>query len=57
MAEHLNIPGKRAVVVSELVEQLLLTLEVCSLTPVIDKITVNCNEKTKIKKKRPKIAH
>ena len=48
---------KRAVVVAQLVERLLLTPEVCSSNPVIVKIsiehlfTVNCIEKTKVKKK------
>ena len=52
-----------AVVVVQWVEQLLLTPEVCSSNPVIGKnlywtvFTVNCTEKTKIKKKRPGMAH
>ena len=51
-----------AVVVAQLVEQLLPILEVRCSNPVIGKIyiehfTVNCVEKTKIKKKRPGMAH
>ena len=37
MAEHLNTPGNRAVVVSELVEQLLPTPEIHCSNPVISK--------------------
>ena len=49
-------------VVARLVEQLLLTPEVRGLNPVIGKkkyltFTVNCIEKTKIKKIRPGLAH
>ena len=53
----------RAVIVVQLVKPLLLILEVHGSNPVIGKIyvehlfTVNCIEKTKIKKKRPGIAH
>ena len=49
----------RAVVVAHMVEWLLPIPKVCSLTPVIGKIyidhlfTVNCIEKTKVKKTRP----
>ena len=51
-----------AVVVAQLVEQLLPILEVRCSNPVIGKIyiehfTVNCVEKTKIKKKRLGKAH
>ena len=51
------------VVVAQLVELLLPTREVCSSNPVIDKLflehlfTVNCIEKTKMKKKRPGMTH
>ena len=52
-----NVPSG-AVVVAQLVEQLLPKPEVCSLNPVIGKnlyiehlFTVNCIEKMKIKKK------
>ena len=50
----------RAVVVAQLVDQSLPFPEVCSSNPVIDKNlywTVNCIEKSKIKKKRPGMAH
>ena len=54
----------RAVVVAQLVEQLLPTPEVHGSNPVIVKLlyvehlcTVNCFEKTKIKKKRLVMAH
>ena len=52
----------RAVVVAQLVERLLPIPEVCGSNPVIGKnlhstFTVNCIEKTKIKKKRPGMAH
>ena len=51
-----------AVVVAQLVERLLPIPEVRGSNPVISKIyiehfTVNCIEKTKIKKKRPGKAH
>ena len=51
-----------AVVVAQLEERSLLIPEVCGSNPVISKklywkFTVNCNEKTKIKKKRPGMAH
>ena len=52
-----NLTCSRAVVVAQLVEPLLPIQEVCGLNPVIGKIyiehlfTVNCIEKTKIKKK------
>ena len=48
----------RAVVVAQLVEQLLPTPEICSSNPDIGKIlSTNCTlEKTKIKKKRPAMA-
>ena len=48
---------RRAEVVAQLVERLILTPEVCSLSPVIGNLhianilTINCIEKTKIKKK------
>ena len=50
-----------AVVVDQLVERLLPIPEVCGSNPVIGKniyrtFTVNCTEKTKIKKKRPRMA-
>ena len=50
-------------VVAHLVEQSLAILEVCSSNPVIAKIyieqlfSINCIEKTQIKKKRPGMAH
>ena len=50
-------------VVAQLVERLLAISEVCGSNPVFGKIhiehlfTVNCIEKTKIKKKRPGMAH
>ena len=53
----------RAAGVAQLVEWLLPIPEVCGLNPVIGKIyiahlyTVICIEKTKIKQKRPRIAH
>ena len=52
----------RAVVVAQLVERLLPIPEVRGSNPVISKIyiehfTVNCIEKTKIKKKRPELVH
>ena len=53
----------RAVIVVQLVKPLLLILEVHGSNPVIGKIyvehlfTVNCIEKTKIKKKRPGMAY
>ena len=54
----------RAVVVVQLVELLLPTKKVSDFNPVISKLlyvehlfTLNCLEKTKIKKKRPVIAH
>ena len=54
----------RAVVVVQLIELLLPTKKVSDLNPVISKLlyvehlfTLNCIEKTKIKKKRPVIAH
>ena len=49
-------------VVAQLVERSLPLQEVCSSNPVIGKkyiehlITVNCVEKTKMKKKRPGLA-
>ena len=48
--------------VAQLVEPLLLIPEVCGSIPVIGKnlnrtFTVNCIEKTKIKIKRPGMAH
>ena len=52
-----------AVVVAQLVERLPPTLEIRGSNPVIGKtfikhlFTVNCVEKTKIKKKRPGMAH
>ena len=54
-----RINSKLAVVVAQLVERSLPIPEVHGLNPVISKIyiehlfTVNCIEKTKIKKKRP----
>ena len=53
---------QEAVVVAQLVELLLPIPEVRGSNPVIGKIyiehlTVNCIEKTKIKKKRPGMAH
>ena len=50
------------VVVAESVERLLPIPEVCSSNPVIGKniywaFTVNCIEKMKIKKKKPRMAH
>ena len=53
----------RAVVVAQLVEQLLQIPEVCSSNPDIGKnlywtfTVLNSIEKTKIKKKRPGMAH
>ena len=53
----------RAVVVAQLVEQLLPIPEVCSSNPDIGKnlywtfTVLNSIEKTKIKKKRPGMAH
>ena len=49
----------RAVVVAQLVERSLPTSEICSSNPEIGKIlSTNCIiEKTKIKKKRPGMAH
>ena len=46
-------------VVAQLVERSLLTPEICGLNPVNGKIlSTNCLiEKTKIKKKRPGMAH
>ena len=52
-------------VVTQLVEWSLLTPKVPGSNPVIDKLfyrtfvyhTVNCDEKTKIMKKRPGMAH
>ena len=50
-------------VVVQLVEQLLPMSEICGSNPVIGKllyrtfVSVNCIEKTKIKKKRPEMAH
>ena len=51
-----------AVVVAQLVEWLLPTPDVSGSNPVIGKnlfgiFTVNCIEKTKIKKKRPGLPH
>ena len=48
-----------AVVVAQLVERLLTTPEIRNLNPEISKIlSTYCNiEKTKIKKKRPGMAH
>ena len=51
-----------AVVVAQLVEQSLPIIEVRGSNPVIGKklywiFTVNCIEKTKMKKKRPGMAH
>ena len=53
-----------AVVLAQLVERLLLTPEVRGSNSVISQLlsdiyffTVNCIEKTKIKKKRPGMAH
>ena len=48
-----------AVVVAQLVERLLPTPEICGSNPDIGKtLTSNCKlEKTKIKKKRPGMAH
>ena len=58
------VKGSRrwAVVLAQLVEQLLPTPEVCCSNPVIGKkfywmFAVNCIEKTKIMKKRPGLAH
>ena len=57
-----NIFGA-VVLAAQLVEWLLPLPEVCSLNPVIGKIyiehlfTVNCIERTKIKKKRPGMGH
>ena len=50
------------VVVAQLVERLVPKLDVCGSNPVIGKnlcgtFTINCIEKTKIKKKRPGMAH
>ena len=48
---------------TQLVEELILTPEVCSLSPVIGNLyianilTINGIEKTKIKKKTPEMAH
>ena len=49
----------RAVVVAQLVKRSLPTPEVHVSNPVIGKvlIIINCIEKTKIKKKRPRMAH
>ena len=52
----------KAVFVAQLVERLLLIPEVRSSNPVNNKnlywtFTVNCIEKTKIKKKMPGMAH
>ena len=49
----------RAVVVVQLVERSLPTSEVHISNPIIAKLlcTVNCNEKTKLKKQRPGMAH
>ena len=50
-------------VVAQLVEQSILTPEVRGSNPIIGKIyiahllTLNCIEKTKVKKKRPGMAH
>ena len=50
-------------IVTQLVERSLLIPEICGSNPVIGKfyitynITVNCIDKTKIKKKRPRMAH
>ena len=48
-----------AVVVAQLVERLLPTSEVHGSNPVISKhlITDNCFEKTRIKKKRPRMVY
>ena len=60
---HGNIPCVRVVVVDQLAEQSIQTPEVCSSNPVISNFlldylfTVNCIEKTKINKKRPRMAH
>ena len=41
---------------AQLLERLLPTPEVCELNPVIGKLLIlNCTEKTKIKKKRPRM--
>ena len=60
--QSVNNEHLRAVVVAQLVEWLIPIAEVCSSNPVISKhlyctFSVNCIEKTKIKKKRPRIAH
>ena len=60
MALKIEPPGE--VVVAQLVERLLPIPEVRGSNPVIGKnlyrtFTVNCIEKTKIKKKRPGMAH
>ena len=45
-----------AVVVAQLVEQSLLTQEICSSKPDVGKIVQLDIEKTEIKKKRPRMA-
>ena len=58
-----NKRGRWGVIVAQLVERSRPISEVCGLNPVIGKylfwtlFTVNCIEKTKIKKKRPGLAH
>ena len=50
-----KVPDYWAVAVAQLAERLLPIPEICGSNPVISKF-LNCVEKTKIKKKRPKKA-
>ena len=63
LQKYLNNAYRGAVVVAQLVEQLLPIPELCSLNPVIGKnfiehlFSVNSSEKKEIKKKNPGMAH